>query len=93
MDTNLIIAVIISSAAGWYAGFYIERSKGIQMYVRLMNDSRTATSQLTSAAVSLLRQRTPEKSVHEVVQEFVEETRKFGMKIKVTEVSADDNSN
>jgi hypothetical protein len=72
-------AVLISSAAGWYAGFYFERQKARRAFSNLISQSIESTSKLANAAVSLMMTKNPEANPDELVQELMKEGQKYGM--------------
>ncbi len=78
-EIDFAAAVLVSSGAGWYAGFYIERQKAIRAYTSMVHESIAATSKLANAAISLMHKYKPDADPDDLAKELVEEGKKYGM--------------
>lgn len=79
MDIDLTAAVVISSAVGWYAGFYFERQKARKAFQQVIGQSVQSTTALANAAISVMLRKSPGTDPDEVAEELMKEAKKYGM--------------
>lgn len=79
MNSDLILAVFISSGAGWYAGHYFERKKAMTFIKHVAGQATQATTCMANAAMEVLKAKLPETDAEEIAGMLMAKCKEMGM--------------